>query len=255
MEAWQPGGQVKDPVPDTGPVPVDEDRPLGGEAQVIAADVEVKEIISCKPHRTFRRPKGGEGGIEPCRRAQAEREERSGVFGDLAPAAQVVPIGFQGDHGGHRGCAPQSRQQFTDLLDQPRFPGRRPVGVTQVFQNEDWLGAVIVPGKNSGQEIRIHGCIQVAIDGILHPQPHRRHLAGGRLQEGGLAVIEGDNGSLRRSIAPLHRLETQRPGLHYVRYPLFKVHSQILPDELPTARIRPLKRLPHLYPGGLPGKA
>ena len=153
------------------PVPVDEDRSLVAEAQVVAADVEMAAGWS-GTSRQPRRPRraGAEHGRATRRRACG----RKGT--ELDPGTRVAsgPRGRE-DHarrlGGRRLGARGGPASATSTASMRGVvPRRHPVGVAQILEREQGARAVVV----AALEARHEGRGERRIDLALASQPRRQ---------------------------------------------------------------------------------
>src|SRR5262245_49859769 len=71
-EARQPEGDVEGRVADAGVIPVDEDGAAVAEAEVVAADVAVQELVAAERRIPLSVEKHGQREIEPLRRGEPE---------------------------------------------------------------------------------------------------------------------------------------------------------------------------------------
>lgn len=210
VQARQPGRQIEQRRPDTGPVPIDEDGSLAYQAEVVAADVAVQERAALQ-HRLA----GGlRQGVSPCLEPggieHPERECALGVCAKRQPSLlDVEHLAEEGlDLLGRRRRL-HRRQRVKHGVDPCGRPGRRPVGAREVLEHEGRGLSVVVPPQQSGQVI-VSG--EDLVVRSLEPEPVGRVVERGDLCEGGRPVVEGhEPAAVGRCTVPGGRDQGGRP--------------------------------------------
>ena len=123
--------------------------------------------------------------MQPRSRAEPRREERLRIVRHELPSVQPLTDVFE------RGQSWRCTRRREDLehgqhrVDLALAPGRRPVRVAQILEDEEGLRAV-VPPHELGEERRV----ECRVEPVLVAKPARRELVERELDEDGLTVGE-----------------------------------------------------------------